>query len=101
MEKPTYHILVCASFRVTGEPKGLCHKKGSTGLLQYIEEEVLDRGLDVLISTTGCLKQCEKGPVMVIYPQAQWYGNVDSEEVIDEILDALEDETIAGEYLVA
>ena len=101
MEKPTYHILVCASFRVTGEPKGLCHKKGSTGLLQYIEEEVLDRGLDVLISTTGCLKQCEKGPVMVIYPQGQWYGNVDSEEVIDEILDALEDETTAGEYLVA
>lgn len=98
MEKPTHHILVCASFRVTGEPKGLCHKKGSTGFLQYIEEEVLDRGLDVLISTTGCLKQCEKGPVMVIYPEGHWYGGIDSEEKIDEILDALEDGEVAETY---
>lgn len=98
MEKPTHHILVCASFRVTGEPKGLCHKKGSTGFLQYIEEEVLDRGLDVLISTTGCLKQCEKGPVMVIYPEGYWYGEIDSEEKIDEILDALEDGEVAETY---
>ncbi len=98
MEKPTHHILVCASFRVTGEPKGLCHKKGSTGFLQYIEEEVLDRGLDVLISTTGCLKQCEKGPVMVIYPEGYWYGEIDSEEKIDEILDALEDGEVAEAY---
>lgn len=98
MEKPTHHILLCASFRVTGEPKGLCHKKGSTGLLQYIEEEVLDRGLDVLLSTTGCLKQCEKGPVMVIHPENLWYGEVDSEDKIDEILDALEDGEVAEPY---
>ncbi len=98
MEKPAHHILLCASFRVTGEPKGICHKKGSTGLLQYIEEEVLDRGMDVLLSTTGCLKQCEKGPVMVVYPDNQWYGGVDSEERVDEILDALEGSEIAEEY---
>ena len=33
MEKPDYHILVCASFRVGGDPKGTCHKKGSVDLL--------------------------------------------------------------------
>lgn len=98
MEKPTHHILVCASFRVSGEPKGICHKKGSTGLLQYIEEEVLDRGLDVLLSTTGCLKQCDKGPVMVVYPENHWYGGVQSEEQIDEILDALEEGATVEEY---
>lgn len=98
MEKPTHHILLCASFRVTGEPKGICHKKGSTGLLQYIEEEVLDRGMDVLLSTTGCLKQCEKGPVMVVYPDNHWFGCVDSEEKVDEILDALEENEVAEAY---
>ncbi|MBU1169100.1 MAG: (2Fe-2S) ferredoxin domain-containing protein [Proteobacteria bacterium] len=100
MEKPQHHILVCASFRVTGEPKGFCHKKGSTGLLQYIEEEVLDRGMDVLLSTTGCMKQCEKGPVLVVYPENQWYGGVESESVIDEILDAIEDGGTADSYLL-
>jgi len=90
MEKPKHHMLLCASFRVGGELKGYCHKKGSTGLLQYIEEEVLDRGMDVLLSTTGCLKQCEKGPIVVIYPDNIWYGGVESESAVDEILDALE-----------
>ena len=90
MEKPKHHMLLCASFRVGGEPKGYCHKKGSTGLLQYIEEEVLDRGMDVLLSTTGCLKQCETGPVVVISPDNIWYGGVENESAVDEILDALE-----------
>lgn len=98
MEKPAYHILICASFRVNGDPKGLCHKKGSTNLLQYIEEETLERGMDVLLSTTGCLKQCEKGPVMVVYPHNHWYGGVESEEIVDEILDALEEGKTAEAY---
>lgn len=100
MEKPTYHLLVCASFRVAGEPKGICNKKGSVNLVQYIEQEILDRGMDALISTTGCLKQCEKGPVMVVYPNADWYGGVESEDIVDEILDAIEDGGQAESYLL-
>jgi (2Fe-2S) ferredoxin len=100
MEKPKHHLLLCASFRVGGEPKGYCHKKGSTSLLQYIEEEVLDRGMDVLLSTTGCLKQCEKGPVVVIYPDNIWYGSVESESAVDEILDALENGGTAERLLL-
>jgi NADH:ubiquinone oxidoreductase subunit E len=69
MKKPDHMILVCASFRVAGDPKGVCNKKGSTGLLQYMEEEILDRGLDCLILTTGCMKQCDDGPVMIVQPE--------------------------------
>jgi len=101
MEKPKHHIFVCASFRVSGDPKGICNKKGSVNHLQYIEEEILDRGMtDVLLSSTGCLKQCDNGPVMVIYPENYWYGNVESEDIIDEILDALEEGKAAEEYLL-
>jgi (2Fe-2S) ferredoxin len=89
VNKPAHHILVCNSFRAKGEPKGVCHKSGGD-LLQYLETEILDRGLDVLISGTGCMKQCEQGPVMVVYPGQWWYGGVDSEDKVDEILDALE-----------
>jgi hypothetical protein len=38
------HIFVCASFRADGDPKGVCHKKGSVPRLPYIENEILDRG---------------------------------------------------------
>jgi (2Fe-2S) ferredoxin len=98
MEKPEYHIFVCASFRADGEAKGMCNKKGSVSLLPYIENEILDRGLNAQITSTGCMKACDHGPVMVIHPAGHWYGNVDSEDVVDEILDALEDGGVAESY---
>ncbi|MCK4797135.1 MAG: (2Fe-2S) ferredoxin domain-containing protein [Spirochaetes bacterium] len=100
MKKPKYHIFICNSFRLKGEPQGVCNKKGAPELLQYIEGEIIDRGIDALVSSTGCLKQCEKGPVMVIYPNNYWYGEV-NEEVIDEILDALEEDKSAEDHLIA
>jgi len=40
----------------------------------------------VRINTAGCLNRCEKGPVLVIYPEATWYTYVDQAD-IDEIVD--------------
>ncbi len=100
MEKPEYHIFVCASFRADGDAKGVCKKKGSVDLLPYIENEILDRGLNAQITSTGCMKACDYGPVMVIYPQGYWYGKVESEDIVDEILDSLEDGGIAEEYVI-
>lgn len=90
MEKPDHHIFVCNSFRVGGDPQGTCNRKDATALLQYLEGEIIDRDLNAMVSATGCLKLCEKGPVMVIYPGGWWYTEV-NEQKIDDILDALED----------
>jgi len=98
MDKPTYHLLVCASFR-GAEAKGACHQKGALNLLPYIESEIVDRGLDALVSSTSCLKACDHGPVLVVYPQGDWYGGVD-ETVADAILDALEEGGRAEVHLI-
>lgn len=100
MDKPGCHIFVCASFRADGDPKGACHKKGSIELLPYIENEILDRGMDAQVTSTGCMKACDHGPVMVVQPQGHWYGKVDNEAAVDEILDALEDDATADNYLI-
>ncbi len=100
MTKPTYHILVCNSFRMAGAPQGVCHTKGSGSLMQTLEEEILDRGLDAVVTSTGCLKVCDRGPAMVIYPQNYWYGNV-TEAAIAEIFDALENGEACAKYLIA
>ena len=55
---------------------------------------------DVIISTTGCLKACEHGPVMAVYPENHWYGNVKNEQAIDAILDAIEAGGVAEELLL-
>lgn len=100
INKPTHHILVCNSFRASGTAQGVCHRKEAIDLVQYLENEIIDRGIDALVSTTGCLKICDHGPVMVVYPAGDWYGEVD-EERIDTILDALEEGEKAEELLLA
>lgn len=74
----------------------------SLGLLQYLEGELADRGLpDIVVSSTGCLKACESGPVMIVYPENWWFGRVESEVAIDAIIDALEEGRPAEAYLMA
>jgi (2Fe-2S) ferredoxin len=101
MKKPKHHIFVCGSFRAAGDSQGVCSKKDSMQLLQYMERELSDRGLtDVVISSTGCLKVCDRGPAMVIYPENWWYGKIENESAIDEIIDALEAGRTADNYLI-
>ncbi len=100
MEKPKHHIFVCSSSRVNGEPKGTCARKDASQLIQYLESELNDRGMEeVMVTNTGCMKLCERGPVLVIYPEGYWYGDVD-EAAIDQILDALEEGEAATELLL-
>jgi predicted metal-binding protein len=82
MEKPEHHIFVCMSFRGL-EPKGKCIRKNAPELLGYLESELADRGMNnVMVSTTGCLKLCDNGPIMVVYPTATgmpgWKGRTPS-----------------------
>ena len=95
-----HHLFVCGSFRVGGESKGACHKKGSMDLLSYLQNEVQDRMLSgVEVAATGCLNMCEHGTVVIDYPSGHWYKNV-TEDVMDEILDAIEEGRIAEDHLI-
>lgn len=102
MNQPKHHLFVCGSFRVNGEPSGICHKRESLNLLSYIQNEVQDRMLDgVEVAATGCMNMCERGPVMIDYPSENWYGNV-TEEVVDAVLDAIEEgDGVAKQYLMS
>ena len=52
-----------------------------------------------MVSSTGCLKVCDRGPAMVVYPEGWWYGEL-TEERVDEILDALQEGKAVEEYLL-
>ncbi len=91
MKAPNYHFLICTSSRLSGEPNGACSRRSAAGLVQYLQEQLDDRGIEeTLVTNTGCLKICSEGPVMVVYPGGHWYGSLD-EDAIDTILDALEE----------
>lgn len=100
MERPVHHILVCGSYR-QGGAQGVCHKKESSRLLAFLEQEASDRGMDgVMISSTGCLKMCDEGPIVVVYPENAWYRKVD-EQAAEAILDAIEANTVAEKHLIS
>ena len=52
-------------------------------------EEIEERGIgnEVFLTNTGCFGVCEKGPVVVIYPDNTWYGSVAPGDV-GEIMDS-------------
>lgn len=101
MKKPAYHILVCNSYRISGEAQGACNRKNAPSLIQYFVENAADRGLDVTVSGTGCLNLCAQGPVIVVHPGNTWYGGIIEEDQMDEILDALENGETVKKYMIS
>lgn len=99
MEKPDYHIFVCMSFRGT-EAKGKCVKKGAGNLLGYLDTEIADRRMNAFVTGAGCMQFCDEGPIMVVYPQGWWYKGVNTEDDVDEILDAMEEGGPCEAYLL-
>ncbi len=88
MIKPKYHIFVCSSSRINGQQKGFCIQKDSIDIIQNFMEEIEERDLtsEVIVTNTGCLAICDKGPIVIVYPQGVWYGNVHPDDV-EEIMD--------------
>ena len=89
MQRPERHIFVCTSSRPNGMQKGFCHTREGVGVMQKFMEEIEERGCggEVFLTNTGCFGICEKGPIVVVYPDNVWYGPVTPDDVA-EILDS-------------
>jgi len=83
------HIFICTNERPEDHPKGCCSRKGSEKLKSLFKDGLKARGLLSVVrpNSSGCLDACEHGAVVVIYPEAVWYGHVkegDVTEIIQE-----------------
>ena len=83
MEQSIYrsHILVCGG---TG-----CVSSGCKEVQEALKDELKEKDLqdEVKIVETGCHGFCEKGPIMVMYPEGVFYCEVtpeDMEELVEE-----------------
>ena len=84
-----YHVFFCTNQREQGQM--CCNNHGATAMRDYMKAKVKALGEripdKVRINNAGCLDRCDKGPVMVVYPEATWYTYVDQED-IDEIIES-------------
>ncbi|MDQ3648685.1 MAG: (2Fe-2S) ferredoxin domain-containing protein [Acidobacteriota bacterium] len=74
------HVLIC-------EHK-TCLKHGGRNTARELKHCLKERELHkrVLVTKVDCLDQCERGPVLIVYPDGVWYGGVDVARV-REIVD--------------
>jgi len=77
------HLFICGNQRAAGHPRGCCDSGGTGALREAFKAELKRHNLGPLVraNAAGCLDQCELGPVVVIYPQAIWYGRVQLTDV--------------------
>ena len=82
-----HHIFICTNERDDTASRPSCLPQGSKKLKSAFKDAIKDAGLKhkVRANESGCLDQCEHGSVVVIYPEAVWYGNVHTRDV-DEIV---------------
>ncbi|RDH88862.1 MAG: 2Fe-2S ferredoxin [endosymbiont of Seepiophila jonesi] len=82
-----HHLFFCTNQRDDG--RSCCARFGAAKMQGYLKAKVNTLGLagpgGVRINTAGCLDRCDKGPVIVVYPEAVWYTYIDCED-LDEIL---------------
>ena len=97
------HVLVCGG---TG-----CTSSNSGKVIEKLEAEFEAKGLKdkVQIVKTGCFGLCERGPIMIVYPEGSFYSRVNVDEIpriVDEHLiggnpvkEFLYEETVDGDNI--
>jgi (2Fe-2S) ferredoxin len=76
------HVFVCHNTRPADAPRPSCTADGKSDLHAQLQQLARAAGLGttVRINKSGCLDQCEHGPMVVVYPEAVWYGKVQPED---------------------
>jgi (2Fe-2S) ferredoxin len=86
-----HHVFVCMNERDESASRPSCANENSKKLKGALKDAVKAAGLKhkVRINESGCLDQCEHAAVIVVYPEAVWYGFAhprDAEEIVQKHL---------------
>lgn len=81
-----YHVLVCTHKS--------CEEQGAKQLVRLLRRrakhsDVLDAD-DVMITKVDCLDECQRAPVVAVYPEGVWYGKVSEDDAIEIVTGHLE-----------
>jgi len=83
------HVFFCTNQREDGSE--CCNNHGAQKARDYMKNKLKELDIDkhqnnIRINTAGCMNRCDKGPVIVIYPEDTWYTYTDEHD-LDEIIE--------------
>jgi (2Fe-2S) ferredoxin len=95
--EPSIQILVCVNDRGEGGARASCARRGSEQLYYRLKDLIKELGLrdEVLVTRTGCMRHCSRGPTVAVWPDNVWYGGVQVADA-DELLAAARRGEILG-----
>lgn len=90
------HIFVCTNQRTADAPRVSCGEAHGLELIAEFKKQINDKKLPVKVRTQkcGCLDVCEKGPNVVVYPDAVFYGGVKKENIAEIVNSHIENNII-------
>jgi (2Fe-2S) ferredoxin len=68
------HIFVCENKREIGK-RVSCGHSNSTELRNYLKEQIALHisPKKIRVNMSGCLDRCEQGPIVLSYPEGEWF----------------------------
>jgi len=75
-----------------------CISSGGIKVKEEFDKQLKDNHLHKEISTvlTGCFGLCEKGPVVIIYPDQTFYSHVGQKDTVKDVTDIINEHVIKG-----
>jgi sirohydrochlorin cobaltochelatase len=91
-DAPEKHVTVCTN--------RTCADMGSPAVLERIRQEARDsEHCDVRITRSSCLGRCGDGPMVAVYPDGIWYGDVAAEDARRIVSDHVERNRIVSDLV--
>ena len=79
---------MCTNARSSGKPA--CGPRGGAAIVTAVQNLLLARGAEALVTPCSCLGPCFDGPNAVVYPDGVWYGGLDESDaslLVEHLID--------------
>lgn len=92
------HIFVCENIREGENARVSCGKFNSKKIREYLKQKIKASFPEkkIRVNMSGCLDRCELGPILVSYPEGDWFALKNESDVDAFINSYIKDNTING-----